>query len=83
MGLGRVGLVAAQRLGGGARPSSAQPRDAQLAQEHWQCWGIARLAGRQQEHQRQPTAINQRVCLGRQAAAGAPNGVIVRFVPAT
>ena len=83
VGLGRVGLVPAQCVGGCARPARAAARDPELVQQHWQCRGITRIAGRQDQDQRQPTAVDQRMGLGCQAAAGTPDGVIVRFVPAT
>lgn len=54
-----------------------------MAQQHQQCWGITRLTGRQDQHQRQSTTIDQRVGLGPHTAAGTTKGVIVRFVLAT
>jgi hypothetical protein len=83
VGLGRVGLVPAQCVGGGPRPARAAARNAELVQQHWQCRGITRVAGRQDQDQRQPTAVDQRMGLGCQATPGTTDGVIVRFVPAT
>ena len=54
-----------------------------MAQKYWQCWGIACLAGGEDQYQRQAAAINEGVGLGRETSSGAPDGVIVRFVPTT
>ena len=83
VGLGQAGLVPAQRVGGGPTPARAAARNPYLIQQHCQRWGITRIAGRQDQNQRQPTAGDQRMGLGRRAAAETPDGVTVRFVPAT
>ena len=83
MGLGRVSLVRKKRRRGRTWPTTAEPRDPELAQKHRQCGGVFRLAGREHQHQGQASAINERVGLGCQASSGAPNSAIVRFVPAT
>ena len=75
-----VGLVRAKRGGSGARSAWAQPRDAKLLEKPWQCWGITGLPGRDDDDQREAAAVDQRVGLGRQPAAGTPDAVIVRFV---
>lgn len=63
---------------GPARPLAGDP---ELIQKPGQCWGITRLPGGECQDQGQSPAIDQRVGLGRQPTPGAPDGVIVRFVP--
>ncbi len=83
VGLGRVSFDTAQRVRGCPRPARAAARDPELVQQHWQRRRITRIAGRQDQDLRQPTAVDQCMGLGRQATPGMTDGVIVRFVPAT
>ncbi len=79
---GGVRLVPAQRVGPGARSTGSEPRHPQRREQRQQLGRVAGLSGRDRDNQRPPAAVDQRVRLGGQTAAGPPDAVIVRFVPA-
>ncbi len=79
---GGVRLVTAQRVRSRPRSAGSEPGHPQRAQQRQQLGGVAGLAGRDRNDERPAATVNQRVRLGRQSAAGPPDAVIVRFVPA-
>jgi hypothetical protein len=86
MPAGGVGLVCAQGRRLGAGPSRAASGRAQLGQKQWQHREIARLAWSDDQHQRPPVPVDQRVRLGGQptpAPADRVIGGLVRFARST
>ena len=79
--LNRLCRRAAPRVWYAVNP--AQARHPQLGQQLRQRRGIVGLTRRDSDDQRQTVAVHERVGLGGQPAAGAPDRVIVRFVLAT
>ena len=73
-----VGLVAAECIRPGPWPPEAAA-DLQLLQQRQKHRRVAGLAGTQQHHQRQPTAVDELVDLRREPAARAAQGMIRRL----
>jgi hypothetical protein len=67
-----VRLVTAHTIGAGAGPTSAEPG-------HSKAGASFGLTGRDQHHQRAPTAVDEMVVLASQPAAGATDTVVRRL----
>jgi hypothetical protein len=75
---GRVGLVAANGVGSGARAAD-ELLDTQLGQQRQHHRGISRLPGGDRDHQRQPASIDELVDLRAQTAPGSAYSMIKRL----
>lgn len=74
-----VGLVGKQRVGSGPCPARSQARDLQCCQQNRQHGAVVGVTGAGVDHQRPASAIDERIQLGRQTAAGPTDRVIDRF----
>ena len=75
-----VGLVAQDRVGGGSWTPAAAPMHTEGVQQMREHPRVAALPRPEQDHQRPAVPVTQLVDLGRQAPAGAADGVVRRLL---